>query len=372
MVKGTITDCLFNLIGFRQHYNTDAEVTAPLAVDSDSGEYYQDLHPALQLNIIKQSLERDRDLTEYLEEKIKGSIISLCNDLTSNKIAQGTKDLLFNDAVLNKLGWYNNKIISESRFVGFVVEVKNGIGLQITLEDLGLQVNGAQTVDIYVYKSSEENAVKLITKTIATNAGWNWGVTEKITLEADGVYYIGYYQDDLTVNAINYPDFDWRVGHCYTCDGGKMSKLWNNVKRYVSFMPFYVPNQNLDPDRKLFDVEAIMYDYSKNWGLNLKFNVQCDYTYFYCANKLHLKNALGLKVQQTILQDIKYSQQYNYINEDVKALIIGDLEGYKDTKQPTLETRYKIELNNVYLNTGNLAIDCLPCTDKGGVTYQQA
>ena len=61
MIKSEIKDCLFSLIGFRQHYNADAEID-PALTESDSGEFYQDLHPALQLNIIKQSLERDRVL----------------------------------------------------------------------------------------------------------------------------------------------------------------------------------------------------------------------------------------------------------------------------------------------------------------------
>lgn len=370
MIKSDIKDCLFNLIGFRQHYNADAQITDTDLLESESGEFWQDLHPALQLNIIKQSLERDRNLDEYLTEKVNSAIIGLKNDITRKKIGEGVKDLLFSNAVLNKLGWYNDRIIGNNRFVGFAFEVKNGIGLNINLSEIGFQLNGASTFDLYVYHSAKEEA-EIIPVNIATANGWNWQKTD-LKLESDGVYWIGYYQSDISANAINYTDFNWYIGHCGTCDGGVMRKVWNNLTKYLRFTPFYVPSQNLDPDRKLFDKDAVMYDYEKNWGMNFKTQINCDLTDFYCTNKMSLKDALALKFMQIVLQDIKYSKEYNYINEDTKTLIRIDLEGDKASNAENIPKRLERELNNLYFDTGNLSKDCLPCTDKKGVEYSQA
>ncbi len=371
--------CLKNVLGWRQHYDEVEELEIePELMETETGEYYQDFHPALQLNIISQSLDRDRDLSEYLAEKVDAGITQLINDIDTKRQSKGDKDLLASETMLNKYGWANDTIFNENRFVGFLFEPTDAISLSVVIASLGLQLSLAQELlKIYIYHGSQYEPVAVKDVVIDKAISWNW-IDEEIQLYSrnkelqGGNYFIGYYQDDLAGQAINYTDFDWSVGYCGTCDGGKMHNVWRKIKKYLRFMPIYVPVQNLNQDRNMFDEKAVMIDNTKSWGMNFRLSVACDYTEFYCQNRKHLKNALGLKVAYLILQDIKFSQQFNYINEDMKNLIIRDLEGDKDTHEMGIALRLKNEIENVYLDTSGISKFCLPCSEKGGVEYSQA
>ena len=368
-------ECIKHVLGFREHHNNDVDNLDPDLLITESGEYFQDFHPAMDLGIIKQSLERNRDLNQYLLDKRDAAITQLLNDVQELRITKGEKDLLFSDAILKKIGFSGDKIIAEGRFVGFLFVPLNENGLKISLHDIGLQLNGAQpSLNLYVYHSSQAEPVKIIELSVANANGWNWQ-NKKIELPTDsgeGVYYIGYYQDDLVANAINYTDFDWSIGHCSTCDGGVMRKVWNNARKYLYWMPFYVPAPNLNDDRTMFETEAVMVEKTKSWGINFKAQASCDYTDVYCSNRKFLKTALGLKMALLVLHDIKFSQQINHINDDLKILIRTDLDGDKETTALNLAQRYLIAKKNVYIDTGGLSPKCLPCTDKSGVSYEQA
>jgi hypothetical protein len=371
-----LKECFKSLIGWKQHYNSDAEINEELQ-ESQSGEYYQDFHPALSLNIIKQSLERGRDLNEYLTTKTQTAITQLLNDVGMKRQADGVKDLLLSETLLNKFGWANDRILPEGRFVGFMFELVNSFGLNLTLQSIGMQISQAQELKIYVYHSSQIEPIVIKTLNVTKPIAWNW-LAEAIQLYRNdeqvqaGTYYVGYYQEDLTGQAINYTNFDWNKGYCGTCDGGVMRRVWNSIRNYVYFRPIYVPAASLSIDRFMFDSRAVQIDNTKSWGMNFKIGVGCDLTNFYCDNRMQLKNALGLKVSYLILQDIKFSQEFNSINEDIKALIINDLEGDKDTYNFGIASKLKQELKNVVMNTTGLGKDCLPCNDNTGIEYGQA
>lgn len=366
-------ECFKNLLGWKEHFNSEISIEPNLSI-SETGEYFQDFHPALALNIISQTLEKGRDLSQYLAEKVEVATTQLLNDIESKRQAEGLKDLLASETILNKYGWANDTIFNENRFVGFMFEPKESVGLTILLQGIALQLTTAQTLPLYLYHSSQIEALKIFNFDITTPISWNW-LNEVITLHSKneniqgGTFYIGYYQNDLIGSAINYTDFDWNVGHCGTCDGGVMRNVWNRIKKYSDFMPFYVPNANLTQDRFMFDPKAVMIDPLKSWGMNFKVAVTCDLTDFFCANRKNLKNALGLKVAYLVLQDIKFSQQFNYINEDIKNLIIRDLEGDKDTYNFGIASKLKKEIDDVFLNTSKISKFCLPCIEKGGVEY---
>lgn len=367
-----IRECFKNLIGWKQHYNSEIVINPDLMI-TESGEFYQDFHPALSLNLIKQSLERGRDLNEYLATKTDTAITQLLNDVDSKRKEQDVKDLLVNETVLNKYGWANDKIYNENRFVGFMFELTNSFGLNLIIQSIGMQLSLVQELDIYVYHSSQLEPIEVKTLNIDKPISWNW-LTESISLYKNndqvqgGMYYIGYYQSDLIGNAINYTDFNWNKGYCGTCDGGTMHRVWNKIKKYVYFMPFFVPEENIGDNRTMFDAKAVQVDNSKSWGMNFKIAVGCELTNFFCDNRMALKNALGLKVAYLILQDIKFSQEFNGINEDLKALIINDLEGDKDTFNYGIAAKLSKEIKNVVMNTSGLGRDCLPCQDYNAPT----
>ena len=94
---------------------------------------------------------------------------------------------------------------------------------------------------------------------------------------------------------------------------------------------------------EMFDMNDMFYEKTQSWGMNLRFSVQCDWTDFFVQNKFVFKNLLALKVVQKILNMMKFSQQINHIEENIKMMIIRDLEGDIDTKLKNIPTLYHIE-----------------------------
>jgi hypothetical protein len=380
-VSTEIVNCLKTLIGWKNHYDTgEIPALAPALNTSDSGEYYQSFHPALRLDVIKATIPINRTLDSYLTEKVEDGITQVLNDIiTSRKYGQYAKQILGNDAVLDGYGWSQDTIINEGRFVGFALKTNLAIGLQIVLKSIGLQFTQPQTdLKIYVFHSSKINPIYTITISTTSGIEWHWNEQTDKKLSAEnstlvgGTWVIGYYQDDIAGNAINYTNFDWRVGPCGSCDGTtglKRQDNWRNLHRYIDLQPIYVPAASIGVVGKMFDLNSMINDFSSSWGMNFKFNAECDLTYFFCSNKMLFKNTLGLKVAHMILQDMKFSQQINYIEENLKHMIIRDLEGDKDTNAVNLVEKLEESIKAINFDHSKLSSHCLSCNSNKGVNY---
>ncbi|MDB0602163.1 hypothetical protein PL373_13595 [Tenacibaculum maritimum] len=372
-----LQNCLKNILGWKNHYDEN-EIPALNAElnESESGEFYQDYHPALRLDLISTSLPENRELNEYLNEKIQVGITQLGNQIfTEKKLTEFSKELLANGTIINGHGWANDVILNESRFVGLKIKTNSDIGFKAIINRLGFQFTQAQNdLKIYIYHSTKVDPVKTITLNSTQGMQWAW-INDSIDLSfenddmSEGYWIVGYYQDDISGQALQYKKLNWRTGFCGSCNGGIDLHRWNTIKKYVSIQPIYVPSASLDTDRKMFDLESSFSVYDNNFGINLNISAKCDLTSFLCDNKMLLKNALGLKVTHLILRDIKFSQQINRIEESLKHLIIRDLEGDKDTNYVNIVTQLSRAVKAVNIDTDNLSKACLPCTKKNRVKY---
>ena len=113
----------------------------------------------------------------------------------------------------------------------------------------------------------------------------------------------------------------------------------------------------------MFDLEDAIFTNDLSWGLNLRLSVKCDLTNFIIRNKFTLANLLSLKVTEKILNQQKFSQQINFVEENIKMMIIRDLEGDLETRMNNITRKYAMELEAVGWNTGGMNTACLPCTD---------
>ena len=372
-----IQNCLKNLLGWKNHFDL-AEIPAltPTLNDSDSGEFYGDYHPALRLDLIEASLPEGRELSDYLTEKISTGITQLGNQIfTEKKLNDFSRELLANGTIINGHGWSNDTIMNEGRFVGFKIKESSDIGLKTIINRLGFQFTQPQTgLNIYVYHSSKVDPVHILPFTSTKGLEWGWLDTE-IDLSFDnddmagGSWFVGYYQDDISGQAIQYKKMNWKTGFCSTCNGGRDYNRWNAIKKYVSVVPIYVPAASINADKTVFEIDAAFSIYDNNHGMNLNISAKCDLSNFLCEHKMLLKNALALKVTYLILRDIQFSQQINYIEESLKSLIIRDLEGDKDTFHTKIVTQLDRAVKAIDIDTNSLSKDCMPCTKKNRVRY---
>ena len=371
-------DCIRAIKGWKDHYDTDdiPALSAELK-ESESGEYYQEEHPALRLDYIKASLPSNRSLEEYLKEVEDSAITAVLNDIQEKKeLEEVSKELVGNDVILNSYGWINDTILNEGRFVGIMLRPRFDIGIKAIVNRMGLQFTQPQTgLKIYLYHSQRREHLAVYEFTSTKAGDFVWQDVNEFIMTADdkelsgGTYYLGYYQDDIMGNAVQYRKLNWDTGFCRSCDQGVRQKAYGSISKHIQMGAFYVPSANLDAGRLMFDPEAVMTVSENNWGMNLNISVNCDLTNFICDNRNILKKALGLKVAEKIMKGMLFSTEINSIEEQLRFAMIRELEGDKETRHTPLPKRYEKAIEALHLNTSSINSTCLPCQRKSGVSY---
>ena len=363
----TVKDSYSNLLGWRQFHDTTEIELPPELITSESGEYYQQKHPALALNHIKATLPPNKDLAIYLDEVVADSSIEMFNDILQYRQGkQYAKSLLQKSVLLNRTGYINDGIVNRNRFVGFQLRVKAATGLRLVIDEIGLQFKNAETFEMYLFHTSKEDYLQKFEVTTTGNGAWKWQVQELILQSFKsgeyhgGAFVLGYYQEDLTGMAINMSNFNWHKGECGSCNGSKKAN-WDAIKSYINVYPLYVPEGSYVKE-KMFDIaEDAFFTPTESFGLNLKLTVDCDLTEFFIENKMTFKNLLALKVTHKILLMMQFSQETNYVEENLKMMIIRALEGDKETNYYNIPQQYRFELKGVQYDTAGINQSCLPC-----------
>lgn len=364
--------CLQNLVGWKDHYDTNEIPHLPNEIRvSESGEFYQEKHPAMRLDLIKACLPSNRDLAEYLQEIGKSAVTEVLNDIrTDGKMARARRQLLANDIILTHGGLTN--IPNEGRFVGIAFEPRTETGVKIALNKFALQLSQAQSLlKVYLYHSHRETPIKVFDFDSTQKGHFIWKDLQWELKDEEltgGIFYVGYYQDDLIGNAIKYDKLNWQTGFCRTCDGGRNQRRYSEIQKHVRMTSFYVPRNETDPNKLMFNPLKAVNDHTNNWGFNFNISVNCDLDDFFCNNRIILKNAIALRTIYKILKDISYSQQINYIEEQLKTMIIRDLEGDKATNYINIADQYQNEIKGLDFDLSGISHICLPCTEKG-ITY---
>lgn len=358
-----------NLLGWRQFHDNSIQIANGLTT-TETGEYYQQKHPALQLDIIQTLISPNLPLDTYLENTVTDATNEIFNDLLQyRQLNQYGKTLLETSVLLNRYGWTQDTITNQGRFVGMQIRTQDLTGLKAIIDEVGLQFSGEETFNLYLFHSSKADPLQVVEVSTNGNANWNW---KKINWELSsfspeqfygGVFIVGYYQDEITSNAINYTNFNWDSGVCGGCNDPHIS-VWRSIRKNFHVYPLYVPEGSFGEVGKMFDLERAIYSNNQSFGMNFKFTVQCDLTNFFVQNKFVFKNLLALKVVHKILNDMKFSQQINAIEENIKMMIIRDLEGDIETKLTNIPSQYNKELKAVSFNISGINAKCLGCEDQ--------
>lgn len=368
--KEIVNECFKNLLGWKNHFDTEeiSELNEELT-SSLTKEYYNEKHPALRLDYILQSLPRNQELEIYLKTAVETSVDVMVNDFINYYKLNNGNGLFYETApLIQSSGWRNDTVINEGRFVGMCVKLKGRNGVKVSINKIGLQLTDAQTdLKIYVYNKSKKEAVKTYDFKKGGLNGFDYIESDIHILEKDlnglnGEFYIGYYQNDLIGNAINYKNLDFNTGYCGVCDGGVKNAIYKKLINNAECFPFYVPNGE-EIKNEGFDVENVIFTNNVNFGMNIEVTASCDLSYFICQQKFNFKELLYLNVAKKILKDILYSSEVNRIEENLKVLIIRDLEGDKETKSLSLNEQYEKALKVLNIDYAGVYAPCLPCKE---------
>ena len=190
--------------------------------------------------------ERFDQFSEWLEQKTQASILKAIRTFWDEKMAEKTaKNILESKSLFNGTGRITDIIPSGTNLVGFELVPIRSQGITLKIEKIGLQMTGQGPVTLYLMHSSRMDPVKIITLERIRNAGMQWFDQNDLFLpylsdetDAGGSWYLVYKQEDLdpTVQAIN-KNKDWSAKPCNTCDALETAN-WRVWSRFMEVHPF--------------------------------------------------------------------------------------------------------------------------------------
>jgi len=372
MFENSIVAILKTVLGWRNWFDPAEIPDLGTALTSTlTGEYYQAFSGALRLDYIDATIVEGLPLATYLDEVETDAISNVLNRIVTEKQIGGYGKTIASNDVIYEVGSKVSNITNESRFCGVMFEVSLDTGVRATINRIGLYLTAAVTdLDLYLYHSSQSTSVATFQFTSTSANSFSWNEIRR-TLDYDngtitgGTWYIGYYQDDLatqTAQAVQYNAMNWLHGYCNQCGATsrKYDVQYKSIRSRLLMQGFYVPSAQVPAVGTMFDPAIVIKTNNNNYGFNFNITIGCDLTQFWKDNIRSFKNVIGMAVAMRILEDMKFSSQINNLEESIKIMIVRDLEGAVDTKNPPLNEKLASAIEAINLDMGNVGTDCLP------------
>lgn len=310
----------------------------------------------------------------FLRRMYNGAITKLFSRLaTEKKLHEAGKTLLDNIHLYEGIGNINGRITKNSRFVGLKLTLSNPDTIA-RINYIGLQLDTAQALNVYLFHSSQATAVKTFALTTTKSVSFQWlAITTEVlaymndNINAGGSYYIGYYEDDLTGQAIK-KDISF-VGNipCGTCTEAGMNRgLFNKWSKFMSIQPFYVNSSDLSgTDGDLWNEEKEFLLDETTWGLNLQISVQCDLSRWICANTNVLIEPLSRQLVVDFLTEMTFSLRDNQKKERLAGLAAVALDNQENGMSGEAR-KLSSAIKALSFDFSNLSGPCAPCEKAGG------
>lgn len=338
-----IQEKLLHLIGWEQNYDTsDLKISDALTV-SESGLYFQQIHPLLtlqnmsciapdfknitfpeyssekeyskgnvvdyqgtQYKALQKAQGKQPDIeseywvetnlfSEWLESKTKASIQKAIARYCNEKTVEGTnKPLCESRTLFDGTGRLVDTVKNKKNLVGFEIVPVRAKGVTTKINKICLQFTKAGEYILYLMHSSMDAPVKIIKLNKIRDNSTEWFSLNDVYLpyqsednDAGGSWYLCYFQSELPEGsqAIR-KDKDWSEEPCGSCSRKELL-AWMAWSKYIEVHPFYV-NEEL--------VEAV--------NFNEDFAKQPIHLWDVENNQYTYDNNYGLNLEITINCDI--------------------------------------------------------------------
>ena len=422
-----IQEKLIHLIGWQQNYDTTDLKISEALTQSESGLYFQQVHPLLTLEtlsciapdfkniqfpaydaaeeysvgnvvsyneVLYKALQKSsgkqpdteseywvetNPFSEWLETKTKASIQKAINRYCTEKIAQGTyKTLCETKTLFNGTGRLVDTIKNKKNLVGFEIVPIRSKGVTTEINKVGLQFTKAGLYKLYLMHSSSEQPIKTIELTKTKDNSLEWFTVTDLYLpyqgedtDAGGSWYLCYFQSELPEGSMAIrKDRDWSKGPCKSCSQAEFLS-WQAWSKYIEVHPFYVNEEliNKEPEIHLWDIENNQYTYDTNYGINLAISVKCDITDFIIEQRALFQDVIAKQVAVDMLREFAYNANVRTNRHSVNASrldILYEIDGDSSSMKKS-GLSYQLDLAFKAINVSTQGIDrvCLPCKNNG-------
>lgn len=423
-----IQEKLLHLIGWEQNYDTsDLKISDALTV-SESGLYFQQIHPLLtlqnmsciapdfknitfpeynsekeyskgnvvdyqgtQYKALQKAQGKQPDIeseywvetnlfSEWLESKTKASIQKAIARYCNEKTVEGTnKPLCESRTLFDGTGRLVDTVKNKKNLVGFEIIPVRAKGVTTEINKICLQFTKAGEYTLYLMHSSMDAPVKIIKLNKIRDNSAEWFTVDDLYLpyqsddnDAGGSWYLCYFQSELPEGsqAIR-KDKDWSKEPCGSCSRRELL-AWMAWSKYLEIHPFFV-NEELvnieDESLHLWDVENNQYTYDNNYGLNLEVTVSCDITDFIIEQRMIFQDVIAKQVAVDMLREFAYNSNVRTNRHSINASrmdILYEVDGDSSSmKKSGLSYQLDMAFKAIKLSTSGIDRVCLPCRNNG-------
>lgn len=423
-----IQEKLLRLIGWEQNYDTsDLKISDALTV-SESGLYFQQIHPLLtlqnmsciapdfnnitfpeynsekeyskgnvvdyqgtQYKALQKAQGKQPDIeseywvetnlfSEWLESKTKASIQKAIARYCNEKTVEGTnKPLCESRTLFDGTGRLVDTVKNKKNLVGFEIIPVRAKGVTTKINKICLQFTKAGEYTLYLMHSSMDAPVKIIKLNKIRDNSAEWFTVDDLYLpyqsednDAGGSWYLCYFQSELPEGsqAIR-KNKDWSKEPCGSCSRRELL-AWMAWSKYLEIHPFFVNEELINTEDKslhLWDVENNQYTYDNNYGLNLEVAVSCDITDFIIEQRMMFQDVIAKQVAVDMLREFAYNSNVRTNRHSINASrldILYEVDGDSSSmKKSGLSYQLDMAFKAIKLSTSGIDRVCLPCRNNG-------
>jgi hypothetical protein len=423
-----IQEKLLRLIGWEQNYDTsDLKISDALTV-SESGLYFQQIHPLLtlqnmsciapdfnnitfpeynsekeyskgnvvdyqgtQYKALQKAQGKQPDIeseywvetnlfSEWLESKTKASIQKAIARYCNEKTVEGTnKPLCESRTLFDGTGRLVDTVKNKKNLVGFEIIPVRAKGVTTKINKICLQFTKAGEYTLYLMHSSMDEPIKTIKLTKVRDNSAEWFTVDDLYLpyqsednDAGGSWYLCYFQSELPEGsqAIR-KDKDWSKEPCGSCSRRELL-AWMAWSKYLEIHPFFVNEELInteDESLHLWDVENNQYTYDNNYGLNLEITISCDITDFIIEQRMLFQDIIAKQVAVDMLREFAYNANVRTNRHSINASrldILYEVDGDSSSmKKSGLSYQLDMAFKAIKLSTSGIDRVCLPCRNNG-------
>lgn len=423
-----IQEKLLHLIGWEQNYDTsDLKISDALTM-SESGLYFQQIHPLLtlqnmsciapdfknitfpeynsekeyskgnvvdyqgtQYKALQKAQGKQPDIeseywvetnlfSEWLESKTKASIQKAIARYCNEKTVEGTnKPLCESRTLFDGTGRLVDTVKNKKNLVGFEIIPVRAKGVTTKINKICLQFTKAGEYTLYLMHSSMDAPVKIIKLNKIRDNSAEWFTVDDLYLpyqsednDAGGSWYLCYFQSELPEGsqAIR-KNKDWSKEPCGSCSRRELL-AWMAWSKYLEIHPFFVNEELInteDESLHLWDVENNQYTYDNNYGLNLEVTVSCDITDFIVEQRMMFQDVIAKQVAVDMLREFAYNSNVRTNRHSINASrldILYEVDGDSSSmKKSGLSYQLDMAFKAIKLSTSGIDRVCLSCRNNG-------
>lgn len=312
------TTGLFGGVGFRNSDITNYNIVDATNILSSSGLYFQDASELVSIKNIKDCQENPSITTAQFNTLLGNMQKAVISDVC-NKVLKDKADFISSNNLYPYEKSFVNLVGKKGKFVGFKIIPPMG-NIICKIPWIETSFDGIATFNLHLYNSNLPTT-PILTEEITTVAGaskitiLDWIIADDATCKG-GTFYIGYFDDDLTVNEVEVSAYkkDYNVS------------ILKVTTPYYCIEPISLNNtgSTITPVDEVYE--------SDTFGLNFGVEIYNDYTELILKNRNLFWNSIQLQMHEKVLNLIRYSTRSNITERINKEMVDLELFGNKDLK----------------------------------------